>query len=110
MRKSHMLKLKCNVYGQKQAGRVWNQYMDKGMREISFTLSKFDPCLYYGGSMIFLVYIDDCIVFGPDDKAIDNVVTDLRNCTQNFTVDDQGEIGDLLGIQIPRSWMTDPLC
>ena len=76
--------------------------MDQGMRAIGFTLSIFDPCLFYRGSIIFLVYIDDCIVFGPDDKALDKVVTDLRNCTQNFTIDDQEEIGDFLGIQIQQ--------
>ena len=32
-RKTHALKLLRNVYGQKQAGRVWNQYMDQGMHE-----------------------------------------------------------------------------
>ena len=101
-RKTHVLKLKRNVYGQKQAGRVWNQYMDQGMRSIGFTPSKFDPCLYYRNSVIFLVYIDDCIVFGPDDRVIDDVVTDLRNSSQNFTVDDLGEVGDFLGIQVQK--------
>ena len=101
-RKTHALKLVRNVYGQKQAGRVWNKYMDKGMRDIGFKPSAFDPCLYYRGSVLFLVYIDDCIVFGPDTGAIDQVVTDLRSCTQRFTVDDQGEVGDFLGIQIKR--------
>ena len=101
-RKSHVLKLKRNVYGQKQAGRVWNQYMDQGMKSIGFTPSKFDPCLYYRKSIVFLVYIDDCIVFGPDDLAIDEVVADLRKSTQNFTIDDQGEVGDFLGIQIQK--------
>ena len=100
--KTHVLKLKCNVYGQKQAGRVWNQYMDQGMRSIGFTQSKFDHCLYYHKSIIFLVYIDDCIIFGPNDKAIDEVVTDLRNSTQNFTLEDQGDVGDFLGIQIQK--------
>ena len=99
-RKTHALKLICNMYGQKQAGRIWNKYMDKGMREIGFTPSKFDPCLYYRGSVLFLVYIDDCIVFGPDDQDIDKVVTDLHSCSQHFTVDDQGDVGDFLGIQI----------
>ena len=101
-RKPHVLKLKRNVYGQKQAGRVWNQYMDQGMRSISFTPSKFDPCLYYRNSVIFLVYIDDCIIFGPDNRVIDDVVTDLRNSSQNFTVDDQGEVSDFLGIQVQK--------
>ena len=101
-RKSHILKLICNVYGQKQAGRVWNKYMDKGMCEISFTPSKFNPCLYYHGSVIFLIYIDDCIVFSLEDRAIDQVVTDLCACSQHFTVDDQGDIGDFLGIQVQK--------
>ena len=102
MRKPPALKLICNVYGQKQAGRVWNKYMDQGMHEISFTPSKFDPCLYFCGSIVFLVYIDDCIVFGPDDWSINRVVTDLHACSQQFTIDDQGDIGDFLGIQVQK--------
>ena len=47
--------------------------------------------------MVFLVYIDDCIVFGPD-----NQVTNLYTCSQHFTVDDQGNIGDFLGIQVQK--------
>ena len=76
--------------------------MDQGMREIGFKLSKFDPCLYYRGPVIFLVYIDDCIVFGPSNQAIDQVVTDLRACSDQFTVDDQGNVGDFLGIQVQK--------
>ena len=87
-RKTHALKLIRNVYGQNQAGRVWNKYMDQGMKNIGFMPSKFDPCIYYRGDAIFLVYIDDCIVFGPNTQAIDQVVTDLRSCPQKFTVDE----------------------
>ena len=101
-RRTHALKLLRNVYGQKQAGRVWNRYMDQGMREIGFKPSAFDQCLYYRGPMVFLVYIDDCIVFGPDNRSIDAVVKDLRACSHGFTVDDQGDIGDFLGIQVQK--------
>ena len=101
-RKTHALKLQRNVYGQKQAGRVWNKFMGHGMREIGFKPSQFDPCLYYRGSVVFLVYIDDCIVFGPSDQSIDQVVQDLRACSQQFTVDDQGDVGDFLGIQVQK--------
>ena len=101
-RKTHALKLLRNVYGQKQAGRVWNKFMDHGMREIGFQPSHFDPCLYYRGSVVFLVYIDDCIVFGPSGQSIDQVVQDLRACSRQFTVDDQGDVGDFLGIQVQK--------
>ena len=101
-RKTHALKLLRNIYGQKQSGRVWNKFMDHGMREIGFKPSQFDPCLYYRGSVLFLVYIDDCIVFRPNDQSIDQVVQDLRACSRQFTVDDQGDVGDFLGIQVQK--------
>ena len=99
-RKTHVFKLLRNVYGQKQAGQVWNKYMDQGMRDIGFTPSKFDCCLYYRGSVMILVYIDNCIVFGPGSQTIDQVIEDLRACSCHFTVDDQGDVGDFLGIQV----------
>ena len=34
---THVLKLIRNIYGQKQAGRVWNKYRDEGMKEVGFT-------------------------------------------------------------------------
>ena len=52
--------------------------------------------------MVFLVNIDDCIVFGPDDRAIDRVVTDLHAYSQCFTVDDQDDIDNFLGIQVQK--------
>ena len=76
--------------------------MDLGMREIVFKPSKFDPCLYYRGSVVFLVYVDDCIVFGPTNDSIEQVVTDLRASSRKFTVDDQGNVGDFLGIQVQK--------
>ena len=76
--------------------------MDQGMREIGFKPSQFDPCLYYQGSVVFLVYFNNCIVFGPSDQSIDQVVTDLRACSRQFTVDDQGDIGDFLGIEVQK--------
>ena len=53
-------------------------------------------------SIVFLVYIDDCIIFGPDGPSIGAVVVDLRACSHQFTIDDQGDIGDFLGIQVQR--------
>jgi len=38
-----------------------------------FTKSKNDPCLFFGNGMV-LVYVDDCIFFGKDAKAINEVI------------------------------------
>ena len=46
--------------------------------------------------------IDNCIVFGPTNDSIEQVVTDLRASSRKFTVDDQVDVGDFLGIQIQK--------
>ena len=48
----------------KQAGRVWNKYMDEGLGEIRFKPSKMDLCLYFHAHIALLVYIDDGVMFG----------------------------------------------
>ena len=82
---------------------IVSQVHGQGHKGHWVTPSKFDPCLYYRGSVIFLVYIDDCIVFGPNAQALDQVVKDLQACPQQFTVNDQGDVGDFLGIRIKKN-------
>jgi len=69
-RKSHCLKLKKNLYGQKQAGRVWNQYMHDGLLARGFIQSGVDMCVYYRGNVALLIYTDDGIFIGPTDAEI----------------------------------------
>jgi hypothetical protein len=46
--KDYVLKLHRNIYGQKQAGRVWNQYLvSKLVKELDFKQSKVDECVFY---------------------------------------------------------------
>jgi hypothetical protein len=40
--KTHVLKLIKNLYGQKQAGRVWNQHLARGLKKAGFVPSKLD--------------------------------------------------------------------
>ena len=94
---THILKLIRNIYGQKQAGRVWKKYLDEGMKEVGFTPSDYDPCLYYKRNVVMLIYIDDCLVFSPDSKLIDKTISDLRNSSNNFEIDDQGDVSDFSG-------------
>ena len=92
---THVLKLIRNIYGQKQAGRVWNKYLDEGMKEVGFTPSEYDPCLYYKKTIVMFAYNDNCLVFSPDPKLIDKTVSDLRNSSKNFDIDNH--VSDFLG-------------
>ena len=99
---THVLKLTKNIYGQKQAGRVWNKYLDEGLGEISFKPSKMDPCLYFRSCIALLVYIEDCIMFGPDVVELDKVVEEMRTSSKKFRVEDLGDVKDFLRIQVTR--------
>ena len=95
-----VLKLIRNIYGQKQGPKVWGDFLHQGLIKASFEQSKVDPCLYYREGLIFLVYIDDCLLLSPLDKLIDQGIHDLRKAEPRFNMEDQGTVNDFLGIQV----------
>ena len=66
----------------------------------SFTQSQVDPCLYYRPGLIFLVYIDDCLLLSSKDELIDQGIHDLCAAEPRFNMEDQGSVNDFLGIQV----------
>jgi hypothetical protein len=70
-RDTHCLILLKNLYGQKQAGHVWHEYLVEGLIEGHFKQSIVDNCVFYKGSTMLLVYVDDAIIWGPSSKVID---------------------------------------
>ena len=99
--KDYVLKLNKNVYGQKQAGRVWNKYLvDKLVNEIGFKQSEVDECVFYKGNVMYVLYTDDSILAGPNKKEIDDVVSSIQKAGLNITI--EGDLQDFLGINIQR--------
>jgi hypothetical protein len=45
--KEHVLRLEKNIYGQKQAGRVWNSFLVDKLISIGFTTSLIDDCIFF---------------------------------------------------------------
>ena len=53
----YVLKIHRNIYGQKQAGRVWNQYLvRKLVKDLGFKQSSVDECVFYRGSTLCPIY------------------------------------------------------
>ena len=98
-RNSYALKLKKNLYGQKQAGRVWNQYLTQRLVDNGFTQSDVDECLFYYKQSVMMVYVDDTILCGPTTTEVDEMVTLLASL---FDVEDQGNLNDYLGVKVER--------
>jgi hypothetical protein len=98
-RDTHCLKLLKNLYGQKQAGHVWHEYLVEVLIERHFKQSIVDNCVFYKGSTMLLVYVDDDIICGPSAKVIDEIIASLK---EDYDVTDEGEIDDYLGVNVSR--------
>ena len=95
-----VLKLFCNIYGQNQGPKVWGHFLHQGLTKASFKQSQVDPCLYYSQGLIFLVYIDDCLLLSATDDLIDQGINDLCYAEPRFNMEDQGTVDNFLGIQV----------
>jgi hypothetical protein len=98
--KDHVLKLLANIYGQKQAGCIWNSYLVTKLWEINFKQSLFDDCIFYWDNVIFIVYVDDKIFLGPLDQQLHDIINKLRNL--KMSIEDQGHPTDYVGVSIKK--------
>lgn len=99
--KDFVLKVHRNIYGQKQAGRVWNKYLtDRLIHKVGFKQSAVDECVFYRGNVMYVLYTDDSILAGPDLKEIDRAIEDIKAAQLNITI--EGDVQDFLGVNIDR--------
>ena len=54
----YVLHLKQNLYGMKQAGRVWNKHLVGGLVKLGFKQSSVDECVLYFNKSVLLIYTD----------------------------------------------------
>jgi Reverse transcriptase (RNA-dependent DNA polymerase) len=100
-RKDYVLELHRNVYGSKNAGRTWYQYLCKKLvEEVGFVQSKIDKCVFYKGTVMYVLYTDDSVIAGPNKAEIEGVIEDIRRAKLDITI--EGDIQDFLGINIDR--------
>ena len=96
-RKEYALKILRNVYGQKQAGRVWNQFLVSGLIELGFEQSQHDMCLFWRGTCIIVIYTDDTIVTGPVKQEVNDT---LKLIESKFKITTNDKVEDFLGVNI----------
>lgn len=107
---SHVLKLKKNLYGLKQASLNWFTYLKEGLGEIGFTQSEVDPCIFYQNDAILLVYVDDCIILSKEAIVVDKIVESLskgfdpdnpsKKYSSKYVLTNDGGIKNYLGVEV----------
>ena len=100
-REDYVLKLHRNIYGQKQAGRVWYKYLSSKLtNEVGFQKSKVDEGVFYRGWVMYVLYTDDSILAAPTKKEVDDAISDIQKAGLNITV--EGDVNDFLGVNINK--------
>jgi histone deacetylase 1/2 len=95
----HLLKLKRNLYGLRDAGLTWFDCIRAGLIKRGFQQSTVDPCLFTKDSVVLILYVDDAALLSPYESAINKVIASLQ---QEFTLTDEGDLKDYLGVRISK--------
>jgi hypothetical protein len=98
--KDHILKLEKNIYGQKQAGRVWNSFLVDKLTCIGFTMSLIDDCVFFRDDIIFMVYVDDGIFLDSNNLQLQEVIKEIQDLGLN--IEDRGHPADNVGVNIKK--------
>ncbi|KAD6454826.1 hypothetical protein E3N88_09532 [Mikania micrantha] len=101
---THVCLLHKSLYGLKQAPRAWFERLSSALIALGFKGSSTDPSLFiysHGGTLLYmLVYVDDIILTGNNNQAMDQVVHSLG---QTFAIQDMGQLSFFLGIEVIRA-------
>ncbi|KAK9064691.1 hypothetical protein SSX86_016073 [Deinandra increscens subsp. villosa] len=100
---TRVCKLKKSLYGLKQAPRMWNEKLVGVLLDLGFVQSLCDTSMFVkitsDSFVVLLVYVDDMIITGNNDKEIEKVKLFLKS---KFRIKDLGLLKFFLGIEVIR--------
>ena len=94
-----VLKLQRGLYGLKQAPCFWHEKWELVMDKMEFVTLLSDACVYRREGVWLLLYVDDIIAIGLDDKQVCAVKLELM---RYLDVKDMRNIGFFLGVMFMR--------
>ena len=99
------LHLQKSLYGLRKAPKLWHDFLEKGLLKAGFRPSCFDPGIYFGRGMALVVYVDDVLLFGPDEKEMQKVLEDLKLDGFELKLEKDGaqQSYDFLGINVTET-------
>jgi len=96
----YVLKLKKNLYGAKDAGRILYEHLSRLLvQRHGFTQSSVDKCVFYRNGIMLLIFVDDTICLCknlPDQKHLE------AKLKKSFEITIKGSIADFLRVKFTR--------
>jgi len=92
-------KLNKALYGLKQSSRQWFTKLDNKLKQLGFTPSSADPCIYISSTKedrtIIAIYVDDILVASNNEVRIEEL---KKSLSKDFELKDLGQLNYCLGI------------
>lgn len=90
-----------NLYGLKEAPKVWNTYLHGVLTKYGFTRAEKDQGIYFHSvkKVFIITYVDDMLVMGSDAEWIEEFKNDLMS---NYKLTGGDEVDKFLGMTIVR--------
>ena len=102
-----VLRLKSCLYGMKQSPRYFFRYLTKKLEKQGLKPSNLDPCLFLGKDLLAIVYVDDVLLYGRSDEAIDQLIKQLQD--DGVCLRKEGTAEGYLGLKVERDGNKTPL-
>ncbi len=97
----YVLKMLRNIYGQKQAGGVWNKYLHGILMKLGFEQSQIDEGVYFRRGVIYLLYTDDSLLASKNETKLNQAMKDIQDSGLKITI--EGDLEEFLGVHIRRT-------
>ena len=101
---NYVCKLKKVLYGLKQAPRAWYGKITEFLLQSGYSIATADSSLFVKNKneklAIVLVYVDDLIITGDDEKEISQTKVNL---SVRFLMKDLGELKHFLGLEVEHT-------
>jgi hypothetical protein len=91
------LKLLRSLYGSLIAPKMWSTLLFSAFKDLGFTQSTLDKCLWYKKDIFVIIYVDDCGISAKSHTLIDELIEQLRK--KGFKLTKEGTFSEFLGIQ-----------
>ncbi len=102
---NNVLQLRKTLYGLKQAGQVWNQWLHKALTELNYTHLYTDTCIYVCCQnrklAIIAFHLNNSTIFAGANH-MDMVKSKLKS---KFNTHDLRELNHFVGIKITCDWV-----
>jgi hypothetical protein len=89
-----------NLYGLKDAGKTWADFLNTGLLARGWKPSEVDSCLYTKNGIILILYVDDAVLISPYKSRI---TSEIKSLQQDYDLTDDGELKDYLGTQFVKN-------